>query len=365
MTRLEKRVAYSLWLSEVLGPCNSKFLKLLERFGSIEELYDLRETSEAALFLSPAEYQRARTTRLSDLDTIFEYCDKAGTKIVCYGDEAYPKRLRETHIPPVLLYVDGDVNVLDTVAIAGVGSRYSTQYGRDAVRFLCEPLSAAGITLVSGLAAGTDTEVHKAALKMNGKTVAVLGTGIDTTYPKHHLEIRSAIEQNGAVVSEYPPMAKNSPYMFPLRNRIISGLSKAVVIFEAAKRSGTMITANWALDDGREVFAVPGSILSERSEGTNRLLKQGATPALSAADILETLGLEQKTKETPLEATKRPKLSGVGKSICDILMDGEQSLDSLVERTNRSSSELLSSLTMLELDGIVGAVPGQRYRLII
>lgn len=360
---MTERVRLYIWLANVLGPCNKKFREILTRFGSVEEIYKRRETVEAAALLSPSEYKRARTLTLSDTDRICSYCERAGTKVICYGDDEYPERLRETNIPPVLLYLDGDPKVLDTICIAGVGSRLPTQYGRDAVRFLCEPLAAAGVTLVSGLAAGTDTEVHKAALKVNGKTISVLGTGIDETYPKKHLEIRGIIEKNGAVVSEYPPFTKGAPYMFALRNRLISGLSKAVIIFEAAKRSGTMITAGWALDDGREVFAVPGSILSEKSEGTNRLLKQGAAPAISALDILETLGLERLFAKTePLKKISVPKLSGFERVIYDVLSNGETDIDLLVERTGRSSGEVLSALALLELEGVVESLPGQRYK---
>ena len=360
----EKTMTY-IWLSNLLGPCSGKFRGLIERFGSAEEIYRLRNSSELLSLLSPAEQKRAKASGLSDAERIADYCDKTGTKVVCYGDGIYPEKLVDTTIPPVLLYVNGDVGVLNTVCIAGVGSRLPTQYARDAVRFLCEPLAAAGITLVSGLAAGTDTEVHKAALRVQGKTIAVLGTGIDETYPKRHTDIRGIIERNGAVVSEYPPFTRGAPYMFALRNRIISGLGKAVIIFEAAKRSGTMITAGWALDDGREVFAVPGSILSDKSEGTNRLLKQGAAPALSAPDILEALGLEGfVANSTELKPTEVPKLKGLGKALYDILSSGEAGLDKMVEQTSRTSAEILSELTLMEFDGVVESLAGQRYKLI-
>ena len=362
---ISEKTKISVWLSEVLGPCSNKLRRLCECFGSFEEIFAARASDEVAKLLSAAELKRMRTERVSDNDRIFEYCERSAVEIVSYEDPAYPRRLRESSVPPVVLYVTGDKNILESPAVAGVGSRHSTQYGRDTVRFLCEPLAASGITLVSGLAAGTDTEVHKSALKVGGKTIAVLGTGIDETYPKGHSEVRKLIEQNGAVVSEYPPFTKNAPYMFAVRNRIISGLSLAVVIFEAAKRSGTMITAGWALDDGRDVFAVPGSIFSDKSEGTNRLLKQGAIPALSAEDILDALGIAGASAGTVSQKkSERPRLRGSGKIIYDILVEGAQNLDTLVENTGISSGELLSCLTLLELEGIVKALPGRRYEVV-
>ena len=360
------RTRYLLWLSEVLGPCSNKFLRLMERFVLPEEAYERRQTAEMGSLLSPGEYKRALTLTLSDSDKIIDYCEKAGTQIVCFGEQSYPERLRETTIPPVLLYVDGDVRALSGICIAGVGSRTPTQYGRQAAKFITQPLAAAGVTMVSGLAAGIDTEVHKAALEAKGKTVAVLGTGIDVTYPKQHVEMRGVIEKNGAVISEYPPFTKNAAYMFAYRNRIISGLSRAVIIFEAARRSGTMITAGWALDDGREVFAAPGSIFSDRSEGTNRLLKQGAIPALSASDVLDALGLQRLSPEGAPSGKKKepPALKGLSAKLYELLSGGELNLDRLVEKAARPSGEVLSELMMLELDGIVEALPGQRFGLI-
>jgi len=356
---------YHIWLAEVLGPCSGKLNRVLERFGTPEEAFLRRETAEMASLLAPGEFKKARALKLSDIDGIIAYCEKTETQVVCFGDEEFPRRLRETTIPPAVLYVNGDVGALSGICIAGVGSRTPTRYGREAARFLSMPLAALGVTMVSGLAAGIDTEVHKAALEAGGKTIAVLGTGIDVTYPKHHADMRLAIEQNGAVVSEYPPFKKNAPYLFSFRNRIISGLSRAVIVIEAARRSGTMITAGWALDDGREVFAVPGSILSDRSEGTNRLLKQGAIPALSAEDMLEALGLERLSEadRQPEAEKNRPALKGLGKTVFDILFDGEKGLDDLVEQTKRPSAEVLSELMLLELDGMVKSLPGQRYQL--
>ena len=363
---VSEKIRLWVWLSEVLGPCNSRLRGMLAQFGSLESIYERRETAEMALFLAPKEYRRARTLLLDESDRILEFCERNGIYVIGYNDDDYPARLRDSIIPPSVIYVAGEVASLKNISIAGVGSRHSTQYGRDAVRYICEPLAAAGITLVSGMASGIDTEVHKAALNQNGTTIAVLGTGIDITYPARQTELRSIIEQNGAVVSEYPPFAHNAPYMFALRNRIISGLAKAVIIFEAAKKSGTMITAGWALDDGRDVFAVPGGILSSQSEGTNRLIKQGAIPALSAADVLETMGLERLSVVTSsLSEPAALKLSGLEKAIYDILKGGEKSLDALVDDLKRSSSELLSALTMLELDGVVASAPGQRYHIVV
>lgn len=361
----DKRLLW-LWLHEVLGPCNGKFRDLLNDYEFVETIYEKRETAPMAERLAPAEYKRARELSLDGCRETLKVCDREGVAVMCYADEAYPARLRATRYPPVLLFVTGDPAALDRpLAVAGVGARFSTRYGRDAVRHICAPLARAGVMLVSGMAHGIDAEVHKTALEQNGATVAVLGTAIDSTYPAQHAGLRKEIEQSGgAVVSEYGPGAVTNKSMFAQRNRIIAGLSRAVVIFEAAKKSGTMITATWALDDGRDVFAVPGSIFSTHSEGTNYLIKQGAGVATSALDIVQALDLrdavfEQLAMEQPAAAER----SGDQQTICDALADGALGLDALADKTGFAPHQLLAQLTELEMDGAVQPLGGSRYAL--
>ena len=360
----DKRLMW-VWLYKVLEPCNAKFLELLRKYDYIDEIYERRQSSDLGLILNPSEYKRARTVSLEECKRVLDECDAKGITVLNYSDEEYPEKLRQTRVPPMVLFCTGDISVLGENSVAGVGARESTQYGRDAVKLICEPLVRAGLVLVSGLALGIDGEVHKAALGGNGKTVAVLGNAIDYTYPKGHEGLRAEIEKNGCVVSEYPPHTAAMRYMFPQRNRIISGLSRAVVIFEAAKKSGTMITASWALGDGRDIFAVPGSVLSTQSEGTNYLIKNGAIPALTALDIFEELGIEGVSLKPNEKLTKKPmpKLTAQGKRICDSLLDGELTVDDILVKTEMLPHELFSTLTELEVDGVIEASAGSRYRL--
>ncbi|MEG0750458.1 MAG: DNA-processing protein DprA [Oscillospiraceae bacterium] len=363
---MSDRTIYWIWLSEVLGPCNARMRELLHEFDYIKEIYDNRQSATLARSLSPVEYKTARTLSLGDCERILNDCESFGARVLCYADESYPERLRQTRIPPAVLYVTGDVAALSGVCVAGVGARNSTKYGRDSVRRLCEPLCRSGITIVSGLAHGIDAEAHRTALKCEAKTVAVLGTAIDDTYPRDHAELRARIESSGGcIASEYPPGTPAHRGMFPRRNRIISGLSRAIIVFEAARRSGTMITANWALDDGREVFAVPGSIFSQNSEGTNRLLKQGAAPATDALDILESIGVAPISEyiQTTLEQTTPSReIKGARKKIYDALADCELDCDALAAKTGLQPGELLAELCELEMDGVVETLPGPKYR---
>lgn len=352
-----------LWLHNVMGPCNEKSIKLVRQYDYIEALYEKRQSADILKVLSPQEFKNARTVRLDDCRALAEECDALGIRILCYGDEEYPEMLRNTRVPPAVLFCTGDVKALTGTAIAGVGARLATKYGRDAVKKIFSPVARAGITLVSGLAAGIDSEVHRAALENGGKTVAVLGNEITRTYPSTHAGLREEIEAHGCVVSEYAPHTGSQRYMFPQRNRIISGLSRAVAIFEAAKKSGTMITANWALDDGRDVFAVPGSIFSEKSDGTNYLIKSGAAPLSEARDIFDYLGITDTAEFEQTRIQEEPKLSATGKKIVDCLRTGEQTVDDLLLKTGVPAHLLFATLTELEVDGIAEAAFGSRYRL--
>ena len=357
---------YWLWLHETFGSCNAKFRQALRLFeNDITALYENR-SDPAVRALIPAYL--ARNNKQPDLDENrrrLEVWASDGIRFICYDDDLYPQRLRDTRFAPSGLFVTGDPSVMDSLSIAGVGSRVTTTYGREAVKKICAPIASAGITLVSGLAYGIDSEVHRAALDNGAKTVAVLGTAIDVTYPANHRELRRMIEKNGAVVSEYEPGTKGERYMFPQRNRIISGLSCGVIIFEAARKSGTMITANWALDDGREVFAVPGSIFSERCEGTNYLISQGAVPATAAEDVLGVLGLDLASAvQMTIEGFSSAPVQGLSKRqqlIYDSILSGADNIETLVDNTGLQPHELFSELTVMEIDGIIESGAGSSY----
>ena len=355
-----------LWLYHVVGPCSDRYKVLLEQYGYLEEIYRDRKGSRLMNLLPPAAYKRACTAEKGEFEQTAERLARIGARMIPYNDTLYPTRLRATRVPPMLLFVTGNVKALSAPQmIAGVGTRHITQYGRDTAEHICRPIAEAGVTLVSGLAHGTDTEVHRAALRYGAPTVAVLGTAIDRTCPAANAALRAEIEAaGGAVVSEYPPGAYESRWNFPQRNRIISGLSRAVIIFEGSQKSGTMITANWALDDGRDVFAVPGSILSEQSSGTNRLIELGASPALSGESILQQLAIPYTPKAAAEQAKPvQQKFSADEKKIIACLQTGEKHTEQLMHETGLAPHLLFSALTELEINGAVKALPGSRYQI--
>ncbi len=225
---------------------------------------------------------------------------------VARGAAEYPPLLGELHDPPTRLYLrGGPVEILSRPAVAVVGARSCSAYGAQVARDLARALAASGAVVVSGMARGIDGEAHRGALAAGGATVAVLGCGIDRDYPSAHAMLASRITEGGAVVSEYPPGVEPAPWRFPARNRIVAGLAAATVVVEARERSGALITADFALELGREVFAVPGEITSGLSKGTNDLIRQGATPMLAAQDVLEVLGLEPRASRSPSEPVAR------------------------------------------------------------
>jgi DNA processing protein len=258
-----------------------------------------------------------------------------------------PPLLRAIHDPPNRLYLRGagaaEPELLARPAVAVVGARACSPYGAQVARMLGRELAAAGVVVVSGLARGVDGEAHRGALETDGHTVAVLGCGIDRDYPAGHAQLACAIAERSLIVSEYGPGVEPAPYRFPARNRIVAGLCVATIVVEARERSGAFITADFALEDGREVFAVPGEITSALSAGTNALLRLGATPLTSAADVLESLGIEVKAKP----ASSHPLL--------DLL---PATADELVRSTGRTAAEIAVELAELELGGLAAEGDG-------
>jgi DNA processing protein len=257
-----------------------------------------------------------------------------------------PELLRQIPDPPRAVFLRGaaDPEVLCRSAVAIVGARACSPYGAQVARMLGRELAAAGLVVVSGLARGVDGEAHRGALDAGGVTVAVLGCGIDRDYPTVHAELARRICERGLVVSEYEPGVEPAPWRFPARNRIIAGLAAATVIVEARERSGALITADFALEDGRDVFAVPGEITGALAVGTNRLLRQGAIPLTSTEDVLEVFGLAA-------EPTAAPTLGAVAKRVLERLADASFTADELVRSTGIEAGELAAALAELELSG--------------
>jgi DNA processing protein len=272
---------------------------------------------------------------------------------VVRGGSGYPPLLAELYDPPARLYLrGGPPEQFERPAVAIVGARNCSAYGAQVARELARELAAAGVAIVSGLARGIDGEAHRGALAAGGLTVAVLGCGIDRDYPRSHAELARRIAESGVIVSEYAPGVEPAPWRFPARNRIIAGLSLATVVVEARMRSGALISADFALELGREVFAVPGEITSALSAGSNDLLRQGAAPLLSPDDVLEALGIE---RAPPPPAGP---LSGAAQAVRAALADGARDADGLSRATGLPSAQLASTLVELELAGLVVCAEG-------
>lgn len=263
----------------------------------------------------------------------------------------YPPLLAELHDPPAAIHVRGDAEILAEPAVAIVGARSCSSYGARVARELARELAGAGVVVISGLARGIDGEAHRGTLDAGGRTVAVLGCGIDRDYPRSHSELARRIRERGAVVSEYPPGIEPAPWRFPARNRIIAGLCAATVVVEARERSGALITADFALELGRDVFAVPGEITSALSAGTNDLLRQGAAPLLSAGDVLGALGLEPAARQLP-------PLSPAASQVLRLLADGARDVDDVARASGRPTAEVAAVLVELELAGIANGADG-------
>jgi DNA processing protein len=271
------------------------------------------------------------------------------------GERGYPPLLRAIPDPPVQLWLRGEapLHLLGGPAVAVVGARVCSAYGRTVARTLARELAATGVVVISGLARGIDGEAHRGALEAGGLTVAVLGCGIDRDYPAAHAELASRIAAGGGLlVSEYEPGVEPAPWRFPARDRIIAGLCRATVVVEARERSGALITADFALEDGREVMAVPGEITSSLSAGANALLRLGATPVTRVDDVLEAIGLER-------APPARPQPEGAAAAVFEVLQRGAMTADELVRRTGLDTGALAAALVQLELAGRVSVEDGE------
>lgn len=282
--------------------------------------------------------------------------DRAGGRLITWQDGAYPDLLRHIPDPPLYLFALGEPDERDAHAVAMVGSRDASAYGRQMTAHLAEGLAAHGVTVVSGLARGIDAAAHAAALRAGGRTIAVLGSGIDVIYPSEHHRLSMQIARNGAIVSEYPMGTAPDAENFPGRNRIISGLSLGTVVVEAAERSGSLITARYAAEQGREVFAVPGPV-GARTRGTHQLLRDGAALVEGPDDVLREIAPHLASSARPAA----PVVAGVEAAVLAELDETPRGVDELIARTQLSAGALLESLLLLELRGLVRQLPGQQF----
>ena len=354
----------SLYLTPGLG--STWCTRLVDYFGGPQEVFKatlkdlqqisgLRKNAAAALAAGPdsarveAEMKRAK---------------KSGVSIIPLHDSSYPSRLREIHNPPFLLYVKGDPAVLDQASVGIVGARAATVYGQRIAHDLAARLFRHGLVIVSGLALGIDTAAHQGTLSAAGRTVAVLGCGLDVVYPPRNRKLYDQIPVNGALVTEYPFGTKPDGFRFPARNRIISGLSLGVVVVEAASRSGSLITAELALDQGREVFAVPGRIDSSKSEGSHRLLQEGAKLVHTVQDILEELPWSGPLHVSSTEKNHDKEGKGLSSEesrLFTFLDVYPMTIDEIINKSGFPAHKVSELLMMLELKGVVEALPGKQF----
>ena len=359
-----KDIKYWVALNSVDGLGPVTFRQLLECFGSAKRAWKAN-ASELKSFNFKAKlienFLRAQET--IDPAITMAHLSELGIKVLPISSPDYPSLLKQTYDPPFLLYVRGEIKLQDELAIAFVGSRKMTRYGLEVTENLVQNLVAHNMTIVSGLAFGVDVASHQAALDAGGRVIAVLASGVDIITPTSNTFLAERIleEGRGAIVSEYPLGTQAQRYFFPVRNRIISGLSLGTVVIEATEKSGTAHTARSALEQGREVFAVPGSIFSPLSVGTHNLIKAGAKLVNSVEDIIEELQLEARGQK--LEARAVVPESPEEEKILGILSNDEVPIDEIIQKSGLPTSQVAATLTMMEMKGKVKNIGNQVYRV--
>lgn len=338
------------WLS-LCGLSDRKLNALLDLYSPQEVWESIEKNKHFDKILGEKACENLRELRSERLlDERLTAVKEQNIRIVTRASEKFPRKLLQREVcPPVLLYYRGDLSLVESNCVAIVGTRACSAYGKEVAETLSRELSNAGVTIVSGLATGIDGYAHAECLRSGGKTIAVLGGGLNNVTPVSNLKLAEEIEYSGLIVSQYPPSMLPTKYTFPERNRIISGLSLGTVVVEAGEKSGALITADFALEQGREVFAVPGNITSTRSKGTNALIKQGAHPVLSADDILSELSLNihraEKSAVAPLDFFEE--------KIYNLLIDEDKTLEDIIELSGLSAAETSTTLLSMEIKGII------------
>ncbi|MBX3050403.1 MAG: DNA-processing protein DprA [Caldilineaceae bacterium] len=352
--------AFWIAFNQVPGIGPARLAALIDVCGSVEAAWKapIQRLKEAGLDRRSLE-SLLSTRRVLDLDAVWKRVEASGARVYTWADDDYPENLRQVPLSPPVVYVQGEIGEEDRLAVALVGTRQASAYGREVARGLARELAHNGVTVVSGLALGIDATAHEAALAAGGRTIAVLGSGVDQIYPAQNRKMGLALTQQGALVSEYPLGTRPEASNFPPRNRIISGLSLAVVVIEAGQRSGALITAKFAVEQGRDVFAVPGSILQPSSAGCNALIQDGALPLLSINDLLEQLHLEQVAVQQ--EARQSIPADPTERKILAYLSMEPVHLDEIVRESAMPAAQVSSLLAMMELKGLVRQVSSLRY----
>jgi len=351
---------YWLGFNLVKGIGAVRLRALKDYFGDLEKAWEatspqLRETGLSAKIVENIIKIRSSV----NLENYYKNLLSNGITVVISDEDNYPNRLKEIDQPPPVLYIRGEIVEDDFWAVAVVGTRRVTAYGRQVTDELASYLAQNGITVISGMARGVDAIAHQSAIRAGGRTIAVLGSGVDRIYPPEHRSLSDQIIDQGAMLSDYAPGTPPDSSNFPPRNRIISGLSMAVVVVEAAETSGALITANFAGDQGRDVFAVPGNIFAPQSKGTNRLIQQGAHPLLSGRDLLDNLNLTRVNEQRiirrvmPTDTTEANVLNVLGRE--------PKHVDEIRSQTGLPIESVSAALVMMELKGMVQQVGGMNY----
>ena len=354
---------YWIGFNLVRGIGAVRFQQILSFFGDLSIAWN----APAEAFREAGLPERALTNFLrlreeTDLDALYDSILQKDVQVLTLLDEDYPKLLKQIDQAPPVLYVRGALTPADDFAVAMVGTRRISAYGQQITRDTGLYLAGHGLTIVSGLARGVDALAHQSALQAGGRTIAVLGSGVDVIYPPEHRQLAEAIIENGALISDYPLGTQPEGVNFPPRNRIISGLSLATVVVEAGERSGALITADFAVEQGRDVFAVPGNILSPASKGTNRLIQKGAYALVSPQDVLDLLELSQvkdyqaARQALPADTTEAKILQSMGYEPVHV--------DEICNEVGLAVEKVTAALTMMELKGLVQHVGGMRYAAI-
>ncbi len=401
---MSKNLKYWLWLQTALG--EGAYIKnIVNDFGSVKALYDANIIEwKMSTALTAKQINRLEQTDINSVNEIIYSCKNNNWQIIDFDDDKYPKRLKEIYNPPAVLYVDGTLPDIDNLAVIGiVGTRKASSYAVKVAQIMSHGITECGAVIVSGGALGVDTAAHKGALAAGGKTIAVLGCGFGTNYLNENKLLREAIKNNGALVTAYPPFTRASRTTFPMRNRIISGLSLGVLVVEAGVKSGSLITAGFALEQGRDVYAIPASVLSSDFAGTNKLIDDGAVVVtkpvqlisayaercagldLSKARSVEELmhdsskgnanvqksdkndfsfeNLDESRKKRIINEDKAKGLNGDLKKVYNALEDIYLHIDTVIERSGLSGSKVMASLTQLEIMGLAESASGKRYKL--
>lgn len=348
-----------IWLNLIFNNNYSTIINLLNFLDLKSNIMELPITNWKQYELSSEILEKISSQKFKDMaNNILGFCNKNNIKIVNIFDEIYPKNLIQIQNPPTLLYYRGQLLPEDECSISVVGSRSCTQYGILATEKIVSDLSKNNVTIISGMARGIDAIAHYAALNSNYRTIAVLGSGVNVIYPQCNKELYYKIVNNGAIISEFLPNTKPYSWNFPTRNRLISGMSFGTLVVEATIKSGTMITANWAGDQGKNVYAIPGNIFSEQSKGTNKLISEGAKIVNTATDILEDLHTIIKYE---LNSIKSPKLNKEEKLVFELISHTPISIYEISARSSLPIAKLNPILTILEINGYIKKLAGDNF----